>query len=53
MVGELGVDGGSASEVGVEGDLLGIHRRLRDVIDDATMNLLFNQEAKLFVRIAY
>ncbi|MBK8385560.1 MAG: transposase [Candidatus Accumulibacter sp.] len=33
--------------------LLGVHRGLRDVIDDATMNALFNHEAKLFVRIAY
>jgi hypothetical protein len=54
VVGELlqpfqfGVDGGSAGEVGVEGGLLGVHRGLRDVIDDATMNALFDQEAKLF-----
>jgi hypothetical protein len=59
VVGELlqpfqpGVDRGSAGELGVEGGLLGAHRGLRDVIDDATMNALFNQEAKLFVRIAY
>jgi len=44
---QFGVDGGSAGKVGVEGNLLGVHRRLRDVIDDATMNALFNQEAKL------
>lgn len=44
---QLGVDGGSAGEVGLEGGLLGVHRGLRDVIDDATMNALFNQEAKL------
>ena len=53
VVGELlqpfqfGVDGGSAGEVDVESGLLGI------VIGDAIMNALFNQEAKLFVRIAY
>jgi len=28
--------------------LLDVHRWLRDVIDDATMNALFNLEAKLF-----
>ena len=39
---QLGVDGGSAREVGVEGGLLGVHRRLRDVIDDITMNALFD-----------
>jgi len=44
---QLGVDGGGAVEVGVEGGLLGVHRGLRDVIDDATMNALFDQEAKL------
>jgi hypothetical protein len=27
---------------------LGVHRGLRDLIDDATMNALFDQEAKLF-----
>jgi hypothetical protein len=46
---QFGVDGGSAGEVGIEGVLLGIHRGLRDVIDDATMNALFNQEAKLLL----
>ena len=45
---QLGVDGGGASEVGVEGGLFGVHRGLRDVVDDATMNALFDQEAKLF-----
>ena len=44
---QLGVDAGSAGEVGVEGGWLGVHRGLRDVIDDATMNALFNQKAKL------
>ncbi len=44
---QFGVDGGSAGEVGVEGGLLGVHPGLRDVIDDATMNALFDQEAKL------
>ena len=29
------------------GGLLGIHRGLRDVIDDETINVLFDQEAKL------
>ena len=29
-------------EVGVKGGLLGVHRGLRDVIDDATMNALFD-----------
>ncbi len=53
IVGELqqpfqfGVDGGNAGEVGVEDGLLGVHRGLRDVIDDATMNALFDQKAKL------
>ena len=50
---QLGVDGGSAGEVGIEGGLLGVHRGLRDVIDDTSMNALFDQEAKLFVQIAY
>jgi hypothetical protein len=45
---QLGVDGGSAGEVGVEGGLLGVHRGFRDVIDDTTMNALFDQEAKLY-----
>lgn len=44
---QFGVDGGGVGEVGVEGCLLGVHRGLRDVIDDATMNALFDQEAKL------
>ena len=44
---QLGVDGGGASEVGVEGSWLGVHRGLQVVIDDATMNALFDQEAKL------
>lgn len=54
VVGELlqqfqfGVDGGRAGEVGVEGGLLGVHNWLREVIDDTTMNALFDQEAKLF-----
>ena len=43
---QLGVDGGGAGEVGVEGGLLGVHRGLRDVIDDKHMNALFDQEAK-------
>ena len=33
--------------VSVKDGLLGVHRWLRDVIDDATMNALFNQKAKL------
>jgi hypothetical protein len=45
---QLGVDGSGAGEVGVEGGLFGVHRGLRVVIDDATMNALFDQEAKLF-----
>ncbi len=55
VVGELlqlfqfGVDGGGTGEVGVEGGLLGVHHGLTDVIDDATMNVLFDQEAKLFI----
>ena len=54
VVGELlqplqfGVDGGGAGEVGIEGRLLGVHRALSGVIDDATMNALFDREAKLF-----
>jgi hypothetical protein len=47
---QLGADGGGAGEVGVEGSLLGVHRGIRDVIDDTTMNALFDQEAKLFQR---
>ena len=43
----LGADGGGAGEVGVEGGLLGVHRGLRGVIDDALMNALGDQEAKL------
>lgn len=43
---QLGVDAGSAGEVGVEGGLFGVPGWLRDVIDDATMNALFDQEAK-------
>ena len=46
---QLGVDGGGASEVGVEGSWLGVHRGLQVVIDDATMNALFDQEAKRFI----
>ena len=38
----LGVDGGGAGEVGVEGSLLGVHRGLRGVIDDTSMNALFD-----------
>ena len=34
-------------EVGVKGGLLGFHRGLRDVIDDTTMNALFNQETNI------
>lgn len=45
---QLGVDGGGAGEVGVEGGLLGVHRGLRDVIDDKHMNALFDQEAKQY-----
>jgi hypothetical protein len=44
---QFGMDGGGAGEVGVDGGLLGVHRWLRDVIDDATMNALIDQEAKL------
>ena len=43
-------DGAGAGEVGVEGGLLGVHRWLRDVIDDATMNALFDQEAKRYLK---
>jgi hypothetical protein len=32
--------------LGVEGGWFGSHGELRDVIDDATMNALFDQEAK-------
>jgi len=39
---QFGVSGGGAGEVGVEGGLLGVHRVLRDVIDDTTMNALFD-----------
>jgi len=45
--GRLSVDGGSAGEVGIEGDLLGVHCGLRDVIDDTTMNAPFDLKAKL------
>ncbi len=44
---QLGVDGGSAGKVGVEGGWFGAHRGLRGVIDDATIQALFDQEAKL------
>ena len=44
---QLGVDGCGAGEVGIEGGWLGVHRGLRDVIDDTDMNALFDQEAKL------
>jgi hypothetical protein len=37
-----------AGQASFGGDLLGVHRWLRDVIDDATMNALLDQEAKLF-----
>lgn len=40
---QLGADGGNAGEISVEGGLLGVHRWLRDVIDNATMNALFNR----------
>ena len=50
---QFGVDGGSAGEVGVEGGLLGVHRWLRGVIGDTTMNALFNQEAKLLIAAIY
>ena len=44
---QLGVDGGGAGEVSVEGGWLDVHRRLRVVIDDATIQALNDQEAKL------
>ena len=44
---DLAADGGVALQVCVEGSLLGVHRGLRDVIDDKHMNALFNLEAKL------
>jgi hypothetical protein len=44
---QIGVDSGGAGEVGIEGGWLGVHRGLRVVIDNATMNALFDQEAKL------
>jgi len=43
---QLGVDGGSTGEVGVESGWLGVHRGLRVVIDDAIIQALFDQEAK-------
>ena len=46
---QLGVNGRSAGEVDIEGSLLGVHRGLRDVIDDTDMNALFSREAKLFI----
>ncbi len=46
---DLAADGGVALQVCVEGSLLGVHRGLRDVIDDKHMNALFDQEAKLFI----
>jgi hypothetical protein len=45
---QLGADGSGAGEVGVEGGWLGVHRGLRVVIDDTTMNALFYREAKRF-----
>lgn len=44
---QFGVDGDGAGEAGVEGGWLGVHRGLRGVIENATMNALFDQEAKL------
>ena len=41
---KLGI-GGSAREVGVKGCVLGADSRLCEVIDDTTMNALFDQEA--------
>ena len=46
---DLAADGGVALQVCVEGSLLGVHRGLRDVIDDTSMNALFYREAKLFL----
>ena len=43
---QFGVNGGSAGEVGIDNDLLGVQRWLGDVIDHATMNALFNPQAK-------
>jgi hypothetical protein len=34
----------------VAGSGLGVHHRLRAVIDDMDMNALFDQEAKLFIK---
>jgi len=45
---QLGVNGGGASEVGAEGGWFGVHRGLRVVINDTTMNALFDQEAKQY-----
>ncbi len=39
----------SAGKAGVEGCLPGVHRGLRNVINDTTINALFNQQAKLLL----
>ena len=48
---DLAADGGVALQVCVEGSLLGVHRGLRDVIDDKHMNALFYKEAKIYLQI--
>ncbi|WP_313952933.1 hypothetical protein [Accumulibacter sp.] len=44
----IDVGGGGAGEVGINGGLLGIQRGFREVMDDATMNALFDYETKRF-----
>mgnify|MGYP000880109408 FL=1 len=46
---QVSANGTSAGVVSVKDGLLGVHRWLRDVIDNATMNALFNQKAKLLL----
>lgn len=46
VVGALKLGDQVAGEAGVEGGWLGVHRGIRDVIDDIAMNALFNQETK-------
>jgi len=45
---DLVEDHRQALQVGVEGGWLGIHRGLRDVINDTTMNALIDLEAKQY-----
>lgn len=45
---QFGADGDGVGKVGVDGGRIGVHRWFRGVIDDTTMNTLFDHEARLF-----